>query len=1370
MIDVSINRFHEGVDYDSSELDLSNTKARELVNARIMNVNGQGFVAVPYGSTQQQFSLSQGFYPIGACTYNGIAYIFSRNDLGVGEIGTFPSPLWGQTFGDPCGPGWSNTYSPLFNFLSSNTQPTDSDTRDPFSTDLLVLSDQIECFARIDFDNSVNIYFTDGVNPVRKINSGFDQQGNCNSRNYFNGSFPGAINLLTSTCQIPQFGDMSLSSGGNLKYGNHFLAIRYVTDTDTKGDFVEYSLPIQVQNGVDSNGYITYGGHGNEPFNISSNKLTIGINNLDTGFKFFEIAVVRFFNDTYESYLIDNLYEITNQSETITITGSEPSIDVSIDEILSSRTIYDVAKTIAQVQNRLFRGNLSESRPWDQRLVDLSRAIVARPSSDPLGIPGFGIYKFGEDNPYTPTSNRAGSDETGYHQSQKTYGDVGYFRSEPYQFGIVFKYKDGKESPPFPVRGYDAWFNPGPAALTDYNYDGVLRMPSNHQSQYVDMQGTQMRTRALGVVFNWFTQDPNNGFQTADDIYNDNIDFFTNQICGWYYVRSERKPTIDFQGPIHGTYAIGDNSNANPLLYGDLDNYSSGQVFPSPGTNDIDINDFDTGIIPMINYRVPGSGITKPLVPARWGTSENFTFILNNAPYYNYTRSNKYGVFSSDHFFNSSFIPGLKNIIIQNYYNCDAEFKNSLSVARTPLGPEDDPGSIAAEYWRIYPNFIWDHINTVSLDEPTGGIVANTRSVGQVGEINPGTTSGEFRSYFREGELFSTDPTSTSGNIPFLLFLVGLNREIHTRKYLSVSYDTLNPNHIVPNESDIHPDFIPLDADHGRAIVNIYKIDPRPVSSGGGFDINNWYSFRTNTFYKITDIQTSPGGGWEGNGDCFIQRTYFKEVQSRSYSNNIDVDKSIWHTSAIGGSTVAENRQRYICYGNMYSIVTENSINTAMRNLELDLSGNIANDFYPRSNTDQPFNFMGFDRRQESALYNDGYTRVLPPKGLAGADPQFPPTGKRLETRIDFSEFHSNSSIADNYSYIKPSNYQDYSYNYGPIVKIGEINGELYSVQNSCASQHFVNERNALTSESGNSVIVGNGDILSPKQRVLFDGVGSQHQFSIVQSDRFVYGVDAFKRKIWRFNLGSAEIISDSKAAKSKMRQILDAALGTTTNISNQIQDSPAIDFGINSYFDRKYNEIGFSVFADDPTVRDRTIVFKEEMDFFQGENTYNSHYYITLNNNLISFDPDNKNVAYFHDIVFGDCLLFYSRQNPDIMEVQFIVNDKNFATKIFDNLEFGTNGRPFLNIRIDTEDQVAKKNWIDNLAYADPVWKENKWKLPVPRTTAIQSPNNNIGTQNQYFINSRIRGKWMRVTIRYRRNDYQYISDVISKYRISRT
>ena len=109
-----ISFFHRGIntDLDYSKM-LNDGLLLPTANIQLVNKEGQGMILTPVKGTQELFEISEGFYIIGACEYNGIAYIASHNpQTGMGELGSFPRPS---------NPGFVNEYKPLYDWNVEQT-------------------------------------------------------------------------------------------------------------------------------------------------------------------------------------------------------------------------------------------------------------------------------------------------------------------------------------------------------------------------------------------------------------------------------------------------------------------------------------------------------------------------------------------------------------------------------------------------------------------------------------------------------------------------------------------------------------------------------------------------------------------------------------------------------------------------------------------------------------------------------------------------------------------------------------------------------------------------------------------------------------------------------------------------------------------------------------------------------------------------------------------------------------------------------------------------------------------------------------------------------------------------------------------------
>lgn len=687
-----INEFYQGIDKDSDPTKIATTRLRDGLNIRLLNIEGQGFVATNIAGNEQAFSLTQGFIPLGYCEYNGIAYIFSYNTFqNIGEIGTYPSPKRGLN--NSCGTGgFDHVYRPLNNYTGPiNPLVNPNAPRFDFRTNLFNFDceHQIEMFARIDYDDSVNLYWTDFKNPIRSINSGFDQNGVCNNRLYYDGSFPNAVELLNETCGHPIVDTMTLDEDGCHKAGNWFYFIRYNTTSFNPTSFLGESNAIEIFLDPIGAGIIIDG----DPSTVQTSKsIILDLSNLDTTYPYLEIAYVRYFDGTFETGLYDKLFDINPNSSTlqIKITGCEQVIDFTFEEIIAKKSPNDIVKSITQLENRFFGGNVRTRNLFHPDLLAFANAIIAKPD-DTLQV---------QDKPFSITD--AVPPYGQYKDYQKTYSNTGYFRSEAYPFAVVFVHKSGRETEPFPVRGYDAWFDPG---ITVLNNEGILRFPScSANPQQSPLQQLANTLSIMGVKF-----DVTSCIVTQ--WMNDNI-------CGFYFTRGERNRNLLYQGITVPTY---DAAILDPLT-GEFSAWATINCTQAPlGSTSPVLR--ATNVFPSFDDEYPLLAECNPLL----GASTKFVYPASTG-----TVNNKYGFFSPDLFFRKSFTDSsyvMYKMADIGYtsvsgspldHDCTFMF-NAVSI-NAILQERESPQAYNIQEWQPIPNntFVSLYDEAVNESDPNG--------------------------------------------------------------------------------------------------------------------------------------------------------------------------------------------------------------------------------------------------------------------------------------------------------------------------------------------------------------------------------------------------------------------------------------------------------------------------------------------------------------------------------------------------------------------------------------------------------------------------------------------------------------------------
>lgn len=231
MAQPTINRFTKGLNSDVSLTDRAQDSFLDAHNVRLSRREEGSLWAANIKGNEETFELSDGFIPIGSKEFDGYLFIMSvRSSDGECEIGSYPAPT---------STGIQRIYRPLQNYSpvdiildTNNTclSPEISGLSSFRSTKLNFKCDKpIRMEIRLDFDGSVNLYWTDDYNPWRVINNGFILSTGQPNNRYVTQSMieSGFINGINESDKIPVLDMVSTPTGGQLKIGQYFIFARY---------------------------------------------------------------------------------------------------------------------------------------------------------------------------------------------------------------------------------------------------------------------------------------------------------------------------------------------------------------------------------------------------------------------------------------------------------------------------------------------------------------------------------------------------------------------------------------------------------------------------------------------------------------------------------------------------------------------------------------------------------------------------------------------------------------------------------------------------------------------------------------------------------------------------------------------------------------------------------------------------------------------------------------------------------------------------------------------------------------------------------------------------------------------------------------
>lgn len=502
-----VNMFTKGIVSDMDPILVeSNQWVFPTVNVRFINREGQGVTAIPLdsnthqtngvvnGTAGEEFLLRPGYILIGACEHNGIAYLIMNNmTTGEGEIGTFPSPRAITSFNINTGAitinqgltGFNRVYRPLVNYTGLDTNYSQF-SRQAFNSVSFNFSKRVDVFARPDYDDSVNLYIADHVNPNRHINVGFKQTGQLlTDRLYCINDFGSKLNLMPQTNSNIDVDDFWIETYGGLKHGNYTFFFQYATKNFDKTEMVTECGPIQ----IDDSGDKCRNSFGGKAIESSNKKIRFKLSNLDRTYPFVRVGYTRYFSDPNspilsEYVIIERYYPIDNNTIEINVTGNEASYPISASEFLSVFPEERICKSHDDSDNRYFGGNW-KSEDYDYEFLQQFFSKVelkwedGRVPGDPTAHAENRIYG-GAINLSDIKSNSQNRD------AKITFAQTGYFRGEIYPFACIVELPNGSYTPAFLPKGIDSFdldkvgvdneYN-APSGLVNTN--GFLRFPSS---------------------------------------------------------------------------------------------------------------------------------------------------------------------------------------------------------------------------------------------------------------------------------------------------------------------------------------------------------------------------------------------------------------------------------------------------------------------------------------------------------------------------------------------------------------------------------------------------------------------------------------------------------------------------------------------------------------------------------------------------------------------------------------------------------------------------------------------------------------------------------------------------------------------------
>jgi len=341
----------------------------------------------------------------------------------------------------------------------------------------------IEARFKLQGDGDLMVYWTDDLNPPRAMNitrqlesTVLDLYGK-NASTSPDTKFIDRLNLFPHAGPVPHISLLDVFMGGGVRTGVYYLATGYVDADLTETNYVSLSNPVSIVDEVEGVDPIeSYDGA--PPGILTGKSITWTVSNLNTDVKYLSVAIIMR-NGGVDTAVKLNDIEINNRTSfTVTFTGEEGYTTYSPEEIVIDNVEYRTAKTLEQLDNVLYVGNLTSN-------IDLGYQRFAnfiKTESRTKLFPNFDPFIPSNDN-LEKKSGGSNHISDGYRDVKNIYDYKGYMREEVYALYIAFILKSGQMSYAYHIPGREALQN---VLVSNINEEVPLLPGLNPTSTFVN--------------------------------------------------------------------------------------------------------------------------------------------------------------------------------------------------------------------------------------------------------------------------------------------------------------------------------------------------------------------------------------------------------------------------------------------------------------------------------------------------------------------------------------------------------------------------------------------------------------------------------------------------------------------------------------------------------------------------------------------------------------------------------------------------------------------------------------------------------------------------------------------------------------------
>jgi len=319
---------------------------------------------------------------------------------------------------------------------------------------------------KIDANENLVVYWTDNFNPPRSLNITRQEEAVADTGSYeqlygkypansINKNFIDRLNLFPHAGPVPTIDLQKVISGGGLVSGSYALALAYVDKDLVATNYVVVDNPVSIVDDIES--VLPIERYDGAPPGTQTGKSIVwNISDYNTDYDYIRPAIIQHLDGNRFAFQLHDIeIELNGPDFELTFSGTEGYTSSSVDEIVIDTVSYDTVKTITQLDNVLYLGNLT--RNLDVGYQRSAGNIKLRPKIiDVSNFDEFSLISDNLEHGFIEMPPLVADKSNGYRDPYNAYKKRGYTRGEVYAFYISFILNDGSMSYAYHIPGRES--------------------------------------------------------------------------------------------------------------------------------------------------------------------------------------------------------------------------------------------------------------------------------------------------------------------------------------------------------------------------------------------------------------------------------------------------------------------------------------------------------------------------------------------------------------------------------------------------------------------------------------------------------------------------------------------------------------------------------------------------------------------------------------------------------------------------------------------------------------------------------------------------------------------------------------------------